>query len=76
MAVSDRVLGTIGLTLSCVTLGYMFFHLMIVPILPLADDNPLKLSPPIAVLGISGFFGFSVIGTLLIYTFHILYKRS
>lgn len=73
--VSDRSIGTIGLLVSCCTLAYLFFHLMIVPVLPLADDNPLKLSPPTVVLGICGLFSFSVIGTLIMYTFYFMYKN-
>lgn len=73
--ISDKNIGNTFLTLSCLGLLYMFIYLIIVPILPLANDNPLKLSPPIEILMFCGIFGFSIIGTLLCCTIYFLYKN-
>lgn len=74
MAISDRTLGYIQLTFGCGMLLYLFFHLIIWPILPV-DHNPLeKYTPTTMILSICGIFGFIFIGFLSLFTIIVIYK--
>lgn len=76
MPLSDRNLGILGLCLSCSVLGFLFLRLLIIPILPLDEDNPLNLDTPITILLGCGFFGLFFIGSLSGYTLLKLYRAK
>lgn len=71
--VSDRVAGALGLIVSLLFVGYLFMRLIILPILPLDDDNIFKMGTPIGLLLFLGFLGFIFIGFLSMYTLYMLY---
>lgn len=71
---SDRHLGTVQLFLGCFTLVYLFFILMIVPILPVDITMFIKWTPPSCLLLFSGIFGMIFIGCLSLFTLVVMWK--
>lgn len=71
---SDRQLGTVQLFLGCFILAYLFFVLMIVPILPVDITMIIKWTPPSCILLLSGIFGMLFIGCLSLFTLVVMWK--
>lgn len=74
MMLSDRHLGTVQLFLGCFTLAYLFFILMIVPILPVDITMFIKWTPPSYLLLLCGIFGMVFIGCLSLFTLIVMWK--
>lgn len=72
MMFSDKCSGTVGLCASLLFLGYLLMRLIVLPILPLDDENIFKVETPTGLLLILGFMGFMFIGLLSAYMLYIL----
>lgn len=76
MPLSDHFLATLELGLSVGTLLYLFFHLMLSPILPIKENIFETYTPRHIILLGSGIFGLIFIGSLSIFTIIILHKQK
>lgn len=75
MVLTDKQSGTIALIFSVTGLLYLFFILMIIPILPLDEKNPvLKYSPMVSILVVCGALGLLFIGSLSAFTIFAIHK--
>lgn len=76
MAISDHTQGIIQLTFGSIFLLYMFFHLLIWPILPVEHDPLEEYIPTTVILLVCGIFGLVFIGSLSIFTIIVMKKST
>lgn len=76
MSFSDKNLGIFGLIMSSLFLGYLLLRLIVLPILPLEDDDIFKLNTPVALLLILAMLGFIFIGLLSLHIVYVLHTGN
>lgn len=76
MLLSDHFLGMLELGISVGTLLYLFFLLILLPILPVKENIfEIYTLPQLILLG-SGIFGLVFIGSLSLFTLIVLHKEK
>jgi Zn-dependent protease len=76
MSLSNRVYSVVMLTLSVVAIFYMLFMLIIVPILPLDEDNILCSFSPTPIVLVAGISGLIFCGSLSVFTIFVMCKGN
>lgn len=74
----DRTLGIFGLSFSVALLGGLFLKLIVLPNVPIGEEQESNLSTSITlvILAVCGLFGFVFVGFLVIFTAVVVYKNS
>lgn len=76
MVLSDKNIALIKLGFSIMLLLYLFFLLMVLPILPIENAIFEIITPPSYILLFCGLFGLIFIGSLSIFTLAVMWKGS